>query len=335
MPSDRKSDVTSLGALYNRNDGKSWLERRFALFKEREQRIENPPFPIQLNIETTNICNHHCAMCAISGMTRPGRVIDPGLFRRLVAEAYALGTREIGLFAGAEPLTCRDIEDHVQFCKELGYEYIYISTNGVLGGAERIIRLIDAGLDSVKFSINGGTRELYHQVHGRDDFDKAIATVRSVSTHARSLQPRHVFVGVSSAVDDRTRAAFPNLVSLLGDWVEEIVAYEIHNQAGQRPDLPTPPVKTCENPFVKLHISREGYLRACCNDYENDLAMEDLNVTSLAEAWNSPRFKDLRRRHIEGRLEGTRCDACLGGGTEPFAPLNPSLSSRGPVDPRS
>lgn len=325
MTGARRPAVTSLDALYNRNNRKSWLEQRFSLLKDRERRVEAPPFPIQLNIETTNICNHRCSVCAITGMHRPGRQMVPSLFRRLVAEAFALGTREIGLFAGAEPLTCRDLEDHVRICKQLGYRYIYISTNGALGGPERIIGLVNAGLDSIKFSINAGTRELYREVHGRDDFDKVIATVRTVGAYARKL-PRRVFVGVSSVVTERTRASFTHLVELLGEAVEEVVAYECHNQAGQRMDLPLPPVTTCENPFVKLHISREGYLRACCNDYDNNLAIEDLNTMGLAEAWNSPRFRAFRRGHLSGDLAGTRCHSCLMGSGTAFEPLNPNLA---------
>lgn len=322
----RDPSVTSLDKLYqaDADDSTSWLTHRFNQLRARNVRVPVPPFPKQINVETTNICNHRCDFCALSTMQRPGRQMDPDLFRRLVKEAYDLGTREIGLFAGAEPLTCKDILDHVAFCKSIGYEYIYISTNGALGTPERYQALIDAGLDSIKFSINGGDRETYHRVHGRDDFDKVLANLKAVSTYVRGLD-RKVFVGVSSVTSPETEESFKSLLALVGDWVDEVAIYPRNNQAGQMPDLAPPPFSDCENPFAKAHISREGYLRACCNDYENDLALEDLNHMALDAAWASDRFQDLRQRHIDNRLEGTRCHTCLTGCAGAVEPLNPAL----------
>ena len=34
---------------------------------------------------------------------------------------------------------------------------------------------------------------------------------------------------------------------------------------GQKAELPPPPFDTCVLPFNKLHISVEGYIKACCN----------------------------------------------------------------------
>lgn len=320
-------DRSSLNDLYNANRRKTWLEQRFALMRARIVREEAPPFPRQLSIETTNICNHRCSFCAYATMSRPARQMDPALFRRLVSEAYDLGTREVGLFAGAEPLTCKDLLEHVRYCKSVGYDYVYISTNGSIGTVETYRRLVDAGLDSIKFSINGAPREVYRLMHGRDDFDTVIDNVRGLADYIRSLD-RHVFIGVSSVQTEANAGTVAALESLLGGVVDEISSYQSNNQAGQMANLPPPPFEDCENPFAKLHISREGYLRACCNDYDNSLAVEDLNRMSLADAWNSARFRAFRRRHLERDFAGTRCDNCLNGCSKPATPLNPDLAHR-------
>ena len=44
-------------------------------------------------------------------------------------------------------------------------------SNGSLATPERIRAVIDAGLDSIKFSINAPERKLYEFIHGHDHFD--------------------------------------------------------------------------------------------------------------------------------------------------------------------
>jgi hypothetical protein len=279
-----------------------------------------------VQFETTNICNHGCQFCAYTKMERPKRHMDRGVFERLVKEAYDLGAREIGLFSGAEPLTCKWLDEYVAYAHAVGYEYSYISTNGVLGGTERIKRVIDAGLRSIKFSINGGTRESYRRVHGKDDFEKALANVRFVSAYRKSL-PHRVYLSVSFVECADSAGTFDQLKALVGDDVDEIVRYQADHQVGQVEGLPQTWFAECPLPFKKAHFSVEGYLRVCCNDYENMLAVEDLAGTSLMEAWHSERFRSIRRQHIEDRLEGTQCGKCIRG-QKTAHPLNPALTAR-------
>ena len=284
----------------------------------------DPPFPRQIQVETSNICNHSCSFCAYTKMGRKKGHMDKGLFKRLVKEAYDCGAREIGLFAGAEPLTCKWLDEYIEYSVSLGYEYTYISTNGALGNPEKYKRLLDAGLNSIKFSVNAGNRSSYKRVHGRDDFEKVIENIRFVANY-RSEVTQQVYLGVSFVGTETTKDEFEALVDRLDNSVDEIIFYEASNQSGQMPELPLPPYRDCHLPFNKAHISREGYLKACCNDYENLLAIEDLNSMSLIEAWHSPRFKNLRKLHLTDTLEKTVCANCIRASSCKAEPLNEAL----------
>ena len=65
-------------------------------------------------------------------------------------------------------------DQFVKKAKQLGIKRVYITTNGALANIEKVTKCIDAGLDSIKFSINASNREEYKTVHGYDDFDKVI-----------------------------------------------------------------------------------------------------------------------------------------------------------------
>ena len=118
-------------------------------------------------------------------MERPKRHINKEVFIRIVKECYELGSREIGLFSGAEPMTCKWLDEYVKLCKDIGYEYAYISTNGSVGNTSRYLKVIDSGLDSIKFSVNGGNREIYKKVHGKDDFDKVIENIIAINKYRK------------------------------------------------------------------------------------------------------------------------------------------------------
>ena len=305
-------------------DQGSHVGRRLIKMINDSRRELTPPFPRQIQIETTNICNHRCEFCAYTMMERAKGVIGNDLFERLVTEAFDCGAREIGLFAGAEPLTCKSLDKYIAFCKELGFEYIYISTNGGLGGHSLFKRLLDAGLNSIKFSVNGGDRATYERVHGKDNYDSVISNIKYVSEY-RNTVPQKVYLGLSFVGMPDTKDSFSILKKDLEGFVDEFIYYEASNQSGQMPNLPDPPYRDCHLPFNKLHISREGYLKVCCNDYENLLAVEDLNTVSLSEAWASDRFQKIRKMHLDDDLEGTVCANCIRASKTDPRPLNNEL----------
>lgn len=328
MTFEKKLMQANLSEIFSDLDAQeSHVGKRLVATIKGSKRVLTPPFPRQIQVETSNICNHGCDFCAYKLMKRAKSQMDPVLFKRLVLEAYNCGAREIGLFAGAEPLTCKNLVEFIAYCKQIGYEYTYISTNGSAPNKEKFKQALDAGLDSIKFSVNGGNRAMYEQVHRNDHFDRVIDNIRFVNFY-RNKVPQKVFLGISFVAMDISRHTFIELKELIGDSVDEILYYEASNQSGQMPELPLPPYHDCHLPFSKAHISREGYLKACCNDYDNLLALTDLNKIPLHEAWHSDKFQELRRKHIEDKLTGTLCANCIRGCSLEPAPLNEELGGK-------
>ena len=289
-----------------------------------------PGFPRTIFVEISNLCNHACAFCAYPKMTRPGRRIDFGLLERMLREAYALGTREAGFYSGAEPFTSPDLERIIKSAKDLGYTYVFISTNGALASERRLTACFDNGLDSIKFSVNGADRETYRRVHGRDHFDRVLANVRFAHEY-RERSGLDYYIAVSFVTIDTPDvsnvASREKVEALVGPWADEVVFFDADSENGQMVGLKPADVRApCPLPFRRVHISAEGYLRVCCNDYQNYLALVDLNHVSLEEAWNAPIFRDIRQRHLDRRLEGTLCHNCVHNVNGPIEPLVPALA---------
>lgn len=291
---------------------------------------ELPPFPERIMVEISNYCNHGCEFCAYRKMERTKGMIDPDFFRRIVREARELGAREIGLHTGAEPFAHPQLHEFVRQSREAGFEYVYLSTNGSLATPERLRQVIDAGLHSIKFSINAGDRETYRKVHGRDHFDQVMAHVRYVDSY-RKERGLPLYLSVSFVEYPANTASLPALRETLAGVVDEIFTCQAVNPSGQMPELPPMPQKVCNLPFKATHVTFEGYLRACCNDYHNYTVVADLNRVSLAEAWASEAYRALRRGFMQRDLAGTLCHNCLTGRHDPVQPLNPELCPYGMI----
>lgn len=318
--SDTLSDIDVL-----HNDLNKQIAKRVEDFWREVPYDEAPPVPRQVLVEVANRCNHACVFCAYTKMTRPKGVLDLELFTNLMRQAYDLGSREAGLYSGAEPLTVKNIADYIRTAKDIGYEYVYITSNGSPANEERIEAMIDAGLDSLKFSINGGTRETYKAVHGQDHFDRVIHNLRYADEY-RKKSGRKMYLSASFVQCEENEGTYDALKEMIGEYVDEVFFTKAYNQAGQMDLAPPHTFKnTCAVPFARLNITQEGYLRLCCNDYQNFLVTEDLNTQSLAEAWNSPRMREIRRRHLSDQLDGTLCHNCMKGTRDKISPLNSEL----------
>lgn len=303
------------------------LEERYTAFCQAAELQLLPPFPKEILIEVANICNHACRFCAYRLMTRPKASMDFELYSRVLTDAFSAGAREVGLYAGAEPFTVKGLDRYVARAKEIGHEYIYCTTNGSLATRDQLMRVIGAGLSSLKFSFNGGDRESYLRIHGKDHFDRVIENIRFVAEYRKTLgRPFRLYASFVEMAENA--ASYPAMKELVGPLVDDIFHHKAANVSGQNPDLPTIQFKGhCPQPFSRITVSQEGFMRVCCNDYQNMLAIEDLNRMPIQEAWYGERMVEMRRRHMEYRLKGTICYNCLTGKNVRAYPVNPLLSN--------
>jgi MoaA/NifB/PqqE/SkfB family radical SAM enzyme len=275
-------------------------------------------------------------------MMRKKVEMDEKLVYRILDEAYDMGCRKAGLFMNGEPFVTKQLPDYIAYAKKKGYEYIYITTNGGLATEDKIKAVIDAGLDSIKFSINAGSRETYKIVHQRDDYDKVMQNLMFthkyreesgkkfkilssfVVTKYTSDEVETHYKKVSQYVDD---IVFFNAESFAGQMEEEVEtlrteispkvsSFKIHNQA------------PCNSLWNSVCVTCEGYLALCCSEAYHYLVIEDVNNVSLKEAWNSERMNEMRQKHLDNNLAGTQCAKCLKCDTGEVRPLNEELFNR-------
>lgn len=296
------------------------------------------PFPNKnMLLEVTNACNHKCIFCANRKMSRKKRMIDIEFSKRILLEAYELGMREVGFYSTGEPLLNTHLDLFIQAAKNIGYTYVYITTNGALADLKTMKKLLAAGLDSIKFSINAINRLSYEFIHGSDDFNKVIRNLKELSEYRNTAHGKFkIFVSyISTKYTKENEAVIKEYFTPFCDGVAIMNAGCHHGLTIETKEYlmdekePSKKVQMpCSMPFKGVYITCEGYLTACCSDFQNYLAYADLNKVSLKDAWNNECIQKLRKQMLDGKVQNTLCYNCVYETIAPISPLDVSLATK-------
>lgn len=297
-----------------------------------------PPYPLRgLHIELSNVCNHQCIFCANRKMTRKKGFMDENLLRRLLDEAYEEGFREVGFYLNGEPFLSKKLSTYVRWAREKGYTYVYLDSNGGAAEFGFIEEVLDAGVDSIKYSINGTTRENYQFIHGKDDFEQVLLNLKKTYKYKKEKKPSlkvYVSIAVTKYIEDSLDA----FVKQLENDCDEVLINDVIEMGGyMTEELPQiqPRQKLhdlsmtipCYMLWNGLYITYEGYATACCADYQNYFVYADLNKTTIKDAWHNDLITDLRRRHMEGNIKDLPCYTCVYGKINTWEPMMPACAS--------
>lgn len=288
-----------------------------------------------LLIEITNLCNNKCIFCYNQFMKREKKFIDPEFCIKILNDAYDLGCKEVGFYVTGEPLLNKDIFKYIEYAKKIGYKYIYITTNGVLADLKTVKKLYGSGLNSIKYSINAINKEDYKYIHGTNYYSRVIDNLTKVYQWKKEENiDLNIYV---SYIATKYTCNIQEVRNFFKNLCDECIILNAINQGGLIPDIKDNLSANkmldfnnkfklpCSYPFNSVVITVEGFLTACCMDFENLLAYEDLNEVSLKEAWNNDYIRDLRNKHLTNNIHGCICDNCINNSYEIPNPLNKKL----------
>lgn len=292
----------------------------------------NPPLPANLNIELNNTCNQRCDFCYAHGphsqSTIKPTVMDFDFACSLMKQASELGIgeHEIGFYSEGEVFLYPRFPEIIAYAKKLGFKYTFVTTNGALAKPELMKKVVDAGLDSIRFSVNASDRETYKKIHGVDDFDKVVENITWLSNYKKETGKK-ISTSVSHVVTKKNNDKKDEITRIFGDLVDEILFIpvitsknELHNYDKDFTDEYAvyddtkhgSEYKGCPIPFNTMYIDAEGKMFMCCNTYFTSLRVVNLHENNdMKAAWNSEVLVNYRKALMERKVEGTLCEHCL------------------------
>lgn len=295
-------------------------------FIKDEYRHKVLPAPESVKIELSRMCNFKCSFCTNSALTGKKEHMDQHLFEALATEMRVEGVKELGMFYFGESFLVPWLPEAIQFAKDIGYEYVFLTTNGSVTTPTKVKACMEAGLDSLKFSFNYADEEQFVEIarvrstfyQKIKDHIKAAYEIREKGNFDCGLFAS--YIKYDGEQGDRMKAA----VNEMTPYLDEIYALPLYNQAAYithdewefsagnrgRADNMAPPLP-CWAVFQEGHINFDGTMNACCFAVSEDFHMGDLKEHSFMDVWNGQKFQDLREAHLNMDLTGTPCQWCM------------------------
>jgi radical SAM protein with 4Fe4S-binding SPASM domain len=129
--------------------------------------------PVEVYIEPTNRCNERCTICPRTFFSRePAADLDLDRFVAILDQFPAV--ERVVLHGIGEPLLARDLPAMVAEAHQRGARVLF-NTNAIALSARMAERLIAAGLDELRVSMDAADPRTYRRLRGVDGYAKAMA----------------------------------------------------------------------------------------------------------------------------------------------------------------
>ncbi len=290
-------------------------------------------YPILVEMDLSNTCNHHCTFCNFSHLIDRS-VLTKEVGYKIVGQLRMCGVKAINWTGGGEPLTNPYFPSIFTYAKSVGMEQ-GLFTNGALIKEEHIEVLLQTQR-WIRFSIDAATPSTYYSIRGKNEFENVLQNVRTM-VRVRNEMRYDTQIGIGFVITKENYTEidkFADLITKLGvdygqykpcissehtnatwwecevkPYLEQVFATNVKATINlyKFNDL-------SENQFDKPYLLCYGHVFCPCVGAEGkvyvcnqmrgkeEYCMGDLHTHSFEEIW-----KGKKRQEAIGRIDVGRC----------------------------
>ncbi len=258
--------------------------------------------PHRVDIETVRQCNARCQFCPQSVSPKSRGVMPMELFSLVLSRLEGATPEWIAFNHYGEPLIDPFFRRRVELLRERNLP-LALFTNGTLMKDEMVDFLAAGGIKKIVFNFPSLEQTKWCELMQlpEQSYWKARHAIESCLTTIRHL-PEGIVISVNGVTDTQemrahkikehfmtfgavqVRTVFSD--SRAGAIQNDLVQISSHS-GGQR-------YSGCDRIASQLHISTEGKVYLCCQDYDQNVVLGDIRQESISSIMTGPLARQLR-----------------------------------------
>ena len=301
----------------------SSLYKKMVMKKARRFAMESKEHEEAISIETTLSCNSRCIFCAHHRKIMTGTMTKE-LYEKIIDECQACGIKQIFFGVYGEFLTDKFMFERIEYLRKYGMNYGFITNASLLTPeiTDKLFKL--GGLNTVNFSANGFSKEVYEETMVGLKRDVAYRNMLYFLEQKEKHQTNDLAVVVSAV---RTKLNKKDLKDFYNFWkkqkgVTTIFAIDLMDRIGKdyegelgelgAMDSKSNWLSPCRYVWEALRVYYDGKVSSCCKeDDERKFIIGDLTRQTIKEVLSGEALKNLRECHLSGkRKDHPVCGKC-------------------------
>ncbi len=270
--------------------------------------------PSVLRIETTNLCNAKCITCPRNQMSRKLGVMDMELYKKILGEASSLKIKNLHLHNYGEPLLDPSLIEKIIYAKKMNFK-VKIFSNASLITKEKAEELIASGIDEIKISMDGVTKNTFESIRKNLVYEDVINGINYLLEERKRKQSKtKISIVLVYLKENKDEAKL-----LKSEWknkVDSIIITQFHNW-GKENQYAAKGLKKlqkqipCSRLWRTMTILWDGKVSLCCIDYNGEKILGDVSKETIKDIWNGEKYQHIRNLHIKGMQDKIKlCKVC-------------------------
>ena len=150
-------------------------------------------FPIYLLIEPVSACNLRCIMCfqiddSFNSTNEFMGHMDLKLFKKIIDEAEANGTKAITLASRGEPTLHPKLHEMLEYCTNKFFE-LKLNTNATKLTEKLIHKILQSGITDLVFSVDSYKKDDYERIRVRGIFETVVENIKNFAKIRKDFYP--------------------------------------------------------------------------------------------------------------------------------------------------
>lgn len=299
------------------NPESKWLD--YVIFRHKfltyPKRRKVPDFPFYVLVEPVSTCNLRCVMCYQIDTTFTRKpymgVIDLDLFRTIIDQLEAGGTRALTMAARGEPTMHPKFGELLDYASGKFLEF-KMNTNATKLTEDICHKILSSDLRELVFSIDAHEKRLYEEIRVRGNFDEVLRNVRMFQKIRSKHYPDSGLRTRVSGMFVRPEQDADGFTKFWSELADNVGYAHIRNQWNTYANPLQPNnIEPCALLWDRMYIWFDGTCNPCELDYKSTLSPGSIKTNTIREIWHGAKYEALRETHGSNRrTENSPCDRC-------------------------